>query len=296
MQTMAAIGACVWLGLVTAATAGALPWRILEPLFLLAPLVLVPLALRLIDRNGPPTAIRAALPMAALAAAASLTCRVGPIAGGLAVGWLLLTLGLAAWGALRYARRRAHRDAAETAFDLALLAIPVGGAWFVASRLGLAPMGFEEPIVLLTAIHFHFAAFVALVWTGCAARRLPASIARRLAVTGVAIGTPLLAAGITFAPWLELAGAITLAAALGGLAVAVVRRVCPSVRAGRWWLCASALAIMLSMPLAVAYAFGQVAKPLISLDLMARLHGTLNALGFGLCGLVGWTRADRSDS
>lgn len=293
---MAATGVCVWVGLVTWAAAGGLPWRIFEPLFLLAPLVLVPLALGLIDRDGPPMAILAALPPAALAAAAALTCRVGPVGGGLAAGWLLLTLGLAAWGALRHAKRRAHGDAAETAFDLALLAIPVGGAWFVASRLGLAPMGFEEPIVLLTAIHFHFAAFVALVWTGCAARRLPRSTLRAAAVTGVAIGTPLLAAGITFEPWLELAGAVTLAASLGGLALAVLRHVCPTLRSGRWWLGASALAILVSMPLAVAYAWGQVAKPLISLDLMARLHGALNALGFGLCGLVGWTRARRSES
>jgi hypothetical protein len=35
----------------------------------------------------------------------------------------------------------------------------VGGAWLVASRLGMRPMGIQEPIGLLTAVHFHFAGF-----------------------------------------------------------------------------------------------------------------------------------------
>jgi hypothetical protein len=170
------------------------------------------------------------------------------------------------------------------------MALPIGGAWFVASRLGLEPMGFHEPIVLLTAVHFHYAAYTALVWTGCTARRLPVSTGRWAAVTGVAVGTPLLAAGITFAPWLELLGALVLALSLGWLAVHVVVAIRPPSFVDRLLLRTSAASLLVSMPLAVAYAWGQVATPLVSLDTMARLHGTANAFGFGLCGLLAWTR------
>jgi YndJ-like protein len=284
MPIMARLGACVWLVLAAAAGANLLPWGVVEPLFLLAPLVLVPIALPLVSRRRP-VDLQVALPIGALAAAGALVLRAGPLAGALAIGWLAVTIRLAGVGALRLARRRP--DAAEAAIDLGLIALPVGGAWFVASRLGLTPMGFGEPVVLLTAVHFHYAAFTALVWTGCAARRLPATRARRLAVAGVAVGTPLLAAGITLAPWLELLGALVLAASLGSLAVRVMVRP-PGPRA--LLLRISAVSVLFSLPLAVAYAWGQVATPLVSLATMARLHGTANALGFGLCGLLGWAR------
>jgi hypothetical protein len=110
----------------------------------------------------------------------------------------------------------------------------------------------------------------------------------------VAVGTPLLAAGITFEPWLELLGALVLAASLGSLAFLVLARVCPRVAAGAGWLRVSAVSVLCSLALAVAYAWGQVATPVVSLDTVAWLHGTANALGFGLCGLVGWTAVSRA--
>ena len=284
MPFTARLGGLVWLALAASVVANVLPWGIVEPLFPLAPLVLVPIAVPLVSRT-PPADLRFAVPFGAAAAAGALILRAGPLAGALASAWLIVTVRLAALGALRLARRR--RDAAETAIDLGLMALPVGGAWFVASRLGLEPMGFREPIVLLTAVHFHYAAFTALVWTGCAARRLPPTWPRRLAVTGVAVGTPLLAAGIALAPPLELAGALVIAASLGGLAVRVLLT---PPRPGALLLRISAISLLFSLPLAVAYAWGQVATPLVSLATMARLHGTVNALGFGLCGLLGWAR------
>lgn len=262
---------------------------LVEMLFLLAPLAVVPMGVALVDPRRTPRDIRRALPLAALLAAASFGPRAGPMAGVLAAAWLLMTARLALWGMMRLARR-SGADASESAIDLGLLALPVGGTWLMASRLGLQPMGFEEPIVLLTAVHFHFAAFAALVWTGLASRQLPASSARRAAVAGVAVGTPLLAAGITFTPWLELVGALLLAASLGWTAVQVLRLVVPRARAGRALLAVSAVSILCGLGLAVAYAWGQAVTPVVSLAQMARWHGTLNALGFAVCGLLGWTR------
>jgi YndJ-like protein len=283
------LGACVWLAAAAAAGADLLPWGIVEPLFLLAPLVLVPVAVPLVD-DPCPGDLRVVLPVGSLAAAGALIVHRGPLAAALAIAWLAVTVRLAILGALRVVRR--PPDAAEIAIDLGLMTLPIGGAWFVASRLGLEPMGFHEPIVLLTAVHFHYAAFAALLWTGCAARRLPASRPRLLAVTGVSVGTPLLAAGITLAPWLELLGALVLTASLGALAVRVLATA-PRSRAGGLLVRISAVSVLVSMPLAVVYAWGQVATPLVSLAAMARLHGTTNALGFGLCGLLGWARITR---
>ena len=62
-------------------------------------------------------------------------------------------------------------------------------------------------IVLLTAIHFHYAGFVLPLLTGLAARTLGGAAARTAAL-GVVAGVPLVAAGITatqlgLGPWLE---------------------------------------------------------------------------------------------
>ncbi len=70
------------------------------------------------------------------------------------------------WGA-QVAVAGGPRDFA-TAQDFLRLAIAgidlvFAAGWLVASRLGVEPLGFDEPIVLLAAVHFHFAGFVTAV-------------------------------------------------------------------------------------------------------------------------------------
>jgi hypothetical protein len=48
--------------------------------------------------------------------------------------------------------------------------------------------------------------------------------------------------------------------------------------------------LFFAMLLALAYAMRAFAAPLpwLGLPQMRAMHGTLNALGFGLCGALGW--------
>jgi len=69
----------------------------IETLFLVAPLPVVPLALRLVARTGDPSgkalsAARRLQPWAALAVVGSFLTRRGPAAAALAAPWLLFTL------------------------------------------------------------------------------------------------------------------------------------------------------------------------------------------------------------
>jgi hypothetical protein len=288
LERNAAAGAAVWLVVAGAALAERGPFWLIEVLFLLAPLVLVPLALARLGLTG---RLWASLqPVAALAATGAFLLARGPEAAALALPWFVFTLLLAGRG-LQRLRRQGMADAAESAFTAALLYVPVGAGWLIASRLGLEPMGFQEPIVLLTAVHFHHAGFVALVVTGLCARALAPSLPRRAAVGGVIAGTPLLAAGITFSPALELAAAVVLALSLAGMACAlltrVVRRAFPPAAAGL--LAVAASSSLVAMAFALAYAWGEFSeRPLVSLAQVARIHGCANALGFGLCGLLGF--------
>ena len=184
----------------------------------------------------------------------------------------------------------------KTCVDVGLLYLPVGGIWFVMSRLGIQPFGFGDTIVLLTAVHFHFAGFAAPILAGMAGRLLNAQ--KRppalfpLAVIGIIGGTPLVAAGITFSPALALIGALVISIGLTLLAGLVIgsllRKVEPTT--GRILLGISSLSSFSAMVLACLYAYSIVAKKLIiDIPQMAMTHGLLNAFGFATCGLLAWS-------
>jgi hypothetical protein len=270
----------------------------IELLFLLAPTVIVPLALRLSGGADAPTrtsslALRLQ-PWAAAAVWASFLMRRGPAAAMLAGTWLLVTL-LIAWHGWQRLRRAAWHMP-EIAISAGCLMLPVGGAWLVLSRLGVTVLGFEEPIPLLTAVHFHYAAFATLILVGLAGRGVGEASAYRLIAGGAIAGPPLLAAGITASPLLEMIAATTLVCALCGLAVLTLVRIVPRLRGwARMLLSLSALSVLAGMACALAYAVGEfTGASIISLGQMSRIHGPLNALGFVLAGLVGWRLAPRN--
>lgn len=259
-------------------------WAALETLLLFAALALVPLALAALaraDRRGRDPALHRAAafaqPVAALLLLASFAQPPGRVAALLALPWLALTLVLALWGAQRFVQRGA-RPVEELAIDGGLVFVAVGGAWLVASRAGVAFLGFREPVVILTAIHFHVAAFAAPVLAGLVGRALARRAPRALAfaVACLLAGPPLLAVGIAASPLVEKAAALVMAAGVlvtAGLLLRLPRRRALGV--------AAALAPLVSMPLAVAYAWARG----LDVATMARVHGALNAYLFAFAGL-----------
>jgi hypothetical protein len=195
----------------------------------------------------------------------------------------------------RFWQRGVH-PAEETCVDAGLLYLPVGGVWFVMSRLGIQPFGFGDTIVLLTAVHFHFAGFAAPILAGMAGRLLnaqkrPPSLFPLVAI-GIIGGTPLVAGGITFSPALALIGAFVISIGLmllAGLVIGLLLRMVDSVT-GRVLLGISSLSSFSAMVLACMYAYSIVAKKLIiDIPQMAMTHGLLNAFGFATCGLLAWS-------
>lgn len=250
---------------------------IIPLLFLFAPIAVVPLGLRV---AGASRLARRLWPWAAGAAAASFFFPRGPWAGALAAAWWGFTALLGVEGLLRLRGREAWRleRLVETA---AFLFIPVGGAWLTASRWGYAPMGFSEPIILLTAVHFHYTGFGAPIL----ASRLP----WKLSGVGLVLGTPLLAAGFVLSPALRAGAALLLVASVGAMGVATLaslRAVPP--RAARDLLTVSAASALLGMALAGVYAVGEFRGTLwLGIPVMAWSHGVLNGVGFVFCGLLG---------
>jgi len=303
-QWSAITGALVWLVLLLLSNEREpFDLRIIRAIFLLGVLVIVPLGLSLVatpDRVGRHALFyRLALlaqPFGAALALCSYLFEQGSVAALLASAWLIVTAFVSMFGIVRFLPRSSARSE-EVAIDAGLIYLSVGGVWFVLSRYGLQPLGFGDTIVLLTAIHFHYAGFAAPLLVGLAGRTLDdtergAKRLLRISAIAVIAGTPLVAAGITFSPLLALAGAIVIASGLLLLSALVIARVVPGLhgRGGaQLMLLISSASSMFAMTLACVYAYSIVARRLlINIPQMAMFHGVANALGFSLCGLIAW--------
>ena len=269
-------------------------------LLLLAPLVLVPASLEIVHgRDARNRALTLAVrwqPLAALLLAIAFVVPIGVAAGLCALPWLVVTALLAFAGLDRLRRRLVAPD--ELAITGGLLYVAVGGIWTLFSRLGLRPLAFDPSIVLLTAVHFHYAGFMLPVLAGFAAATSPGPLAGA-AVVGVLAGVPMVAVGITAAQLgygsaLEGVAAVatTLAAAfVGALHLRLAAERARARRTRALWTVA-AVALLGGMGLAALYgARGAAVLPSLDVPTMWALHGTANAVGFGLCGILGWRDA-----
>lgn len=308
----AAVGAALWLAFLLLERPGPFEPGWIPALLLLAPLVLVPLGVGLAEAsspadrpagggNGPEGLLHLAatlqLPAAALLAASYLL-RQGLLAAVLVLPWFGVSTLLALAGLLRLRERglRAPLRGGDLALDAGLVYLVVGAAWAVSDRLGFRPLDFPAVIVLLTAVHFHFAGFVLPIVTGLAADRTGGRTAA-VAVLGVVAGVPLVAVGITatqlgLGAWIEALAAWAVAGAgalVAWLHLRLAFRPGHSPLARALWTVA-ALSLVGGMALAALYGsrFHLPAVRPVDIAWMQALHGTANAIGFATAGLLGW--------
>jgi len=272
------------------------PFGIIELLFLFAALVIVPLGSELAAMISPatksPGVVQHALQaVAMLAISVGFWLPPGRNAGILSVAWLAFCAVMTA-SRLAYTWRR-PRITNSLLVDLAYADVVLGSAWLVASRAGLRPMGFQEPIILLTAVHFHYSGFAtaliaAATWREFENRRLNMPGLLQL-VWLVAVLPFVLAAGFVFSPALRFIAAVSLSACVTALALIF------------WWLSGdwsgpakiylrlATLAAVGAFSLSGIYAVSEYfRKDWITIPGMANSHGLLNGLGFVLLGTLGW--------
>ena len=301
----AVLGGLVWLALAAFSIPNLHMWRLIEVVFLLAPLVLVPLGMKLISRlDGEDALLRGAVlfqPVAALLTVLSFGFEQGLLACALSAPWALVC-GLLSFSGLRRFWRKGFRPLDSAVLRSGLVLIAAGGMGLVQSRLGLTPLGFVEPLVLLVAVHYHFTAFVGPVFTAKLGQQLKVSHASRwmrglfqAAAPCVVIGTPIVALGFIFWPPLKVAGSVLLAFGLASVA-ALTMALLPALkgRVARALLALASACVLAAMALAMIFSIGEYRENLIlSIPQMAWSHGLLNGLGFSLGGLLGWALVQR---
>lgn len=293
-------GVVAWLLLLLTTTSDLRETEVIHKVVFFGMLVVVPLGLSLVpppDEQGPLLYRLAVLiqPFAAVPAIASFYFEPGPLSASLSAAWFILTALIALTGLMRLKSRGRH-PIEELAIDAGLLYLPVAGVWLIVYRLGIQPFDYGETIILLTVVHFHFAGFAAPIIAGMSGRVLATrkhpQLVFRLSVFAIVASMPLVAAGITFSPWLGLIGTLLLSAGLMMLAVLTVGWVIPAVAplTTRFLLFAGALSSCTAMVLACLYAYSLPMKLLIiDIPTMALTHGILNAFGFVACSLLAWT-------
>jgi len=303
-RSCATAGAAVWAGIAVLARLGIARMGAIELLFLFAPLVIVPLGLELgrgmgacgwLDEIG-----RRLQPFGAGLAVVALLLPPGRTAGAFATGWGLVCFFLAGAGMLHLisaawgdAGRGVRATLVDFAMDFARIDVAVGGVWLVASRLGMRPMGIQEPIGLLTAVHFHFAGFATATIAAATLRfaRLHGLDRGLKLLVPFVVGMPfVVAAGFVISPVLKMVAAGAFSVSVAGLAVFL--RACgrhAGNRTARVLLQTSAVAVFVAMIFAGIYVVADFAgSDALTIPQMARTHGILNAVGFCLPGLLGW--------
>ena len=292
-------GALVWALLAGLAGAGKAPLGVIELLFLFAPLVVVPLGLALgrmvspLEYQSMETLALWWQPVAAGLVIGSFCLTPGWVAALFAVPWLLLCGVIALTAALTLLRQK-NKSLVTWAVNVGKIDLAVGCSWLVASRLGLRPLGIQEPIILLTTVHFHYTGFAtALLATALLAHAGRNGARLRFLKTTIVlvIFTPFVVAmGFVCSATLKMVAAVVLSAsvaALAGLQFWLSRNL--TTRTARTYIRLSASCVFAGMALAITYAIGDWLKQdWLLIPRMASTHGVLNGLGFSLLGLLGW--------
>ena len=281
------------------------PLSLVDLLLLLAPLVVVPLGLRLVPFSGHISrqilaVARVTQPLGAAAALVAFLLSPGWTSAVVALLWLLVCGIAALSGLVELAETRSRRfihlvPAAAVGF------LAVGAGWMVVSRAGLRPLGFSRDIVELTGVHFHYAGFAATLMAALTmmalrdrGRLAPFSTAAALLIV---LGVPITAAGIaTGSPAATVVGPVLLGTGVLSIAGLMALAIAPAVEsaAARSLFWVSSAGVVLPMLLGVDYALSRVFPiPALDLRMMALIHGDLNAVAFSLAGLLGWTMVDR---
>lgn len=208
--------------------------------------------------------------------------------------WCGLMAGEALWKHLK----SPLKDAGNLCVTAAGVFPMVGAAWLVAHRANWTPWGFDPLIVLLTAAHFHHAGFTLPLMAGLNAKARPGCWTR-FSCVAILLGVPFVAAGITCThfgvlPFVEPFGVTILVIGALGVAVSQIERGFERERSGltRVAFVISGVSLLAAMLLAMSfglrYVFPQLA---LTMPQMWMIHGTLNAFGFGLCGILAWRGA-----
>lgn len=270
---------------------GWLQLHIVEALVLLSVLVFIPLVFMMIDkekREGvvmPLASFTSRLyPYAALGAVLTFLTDMAVFAA----VWFMYTGLIALFGVSRLLER-GRKPIEELSIDSGLIYLSLGGFWFFAYAADIQVMHFTKITILLTAIHFHYSAFIIPVMAGFLGRKPLNSRNWYTAMTLVVVLSPLIVAiGITYSRVIEFLAVLIYVAALYVYGFFIFRTGFRK-KAAKILLSFSAAVLLVTISFSLVYAYGRVRESVtLTISEMIFIHGAVNAFGVVLPALIGW--------
>lgn len=200
--------------------------------------------------------------------------------------YLVFTCIVAVYGISRFLKR-GFTQFEEFSIDLALIYLSIGGMWYFAHITNI-DTGFSPMITWLTAIHFHYAAFLLPVFVGFLGRIYKPRF-YSLAAGSLLISLMLLAIGITFSVWIEWVSVVFYM--IGIYMIVYFTWRAPFVnRLQKGFILLSFGSLGVTILFSFLYAFGRLINDFsVSINFMLQFHGFLNCVLFALIGVIGWS-------
>lgn len=198
--------------------------------------------------------------------------------------YLLVTFWIA-WKGIDRFLKRGFSNTAELMIDLGLIYIAVGGMWFLA-YIGKFDTGFSEMTTWLTAIHFHYSAFMLCISVGLVGR-VQATWLYKMCALIIATGPMTVALGITFSHTIEIISVSLYVLAIYAITFYTFRLKFPFVQA--IFVRIPFVTLCVTILWSFLYAYGNFSdNTVVTIPTMLIVHGFLNCLAFGSFTVIGW--------
>lgn len=202
--------------------------------------------------------------------------------------WFAYTGIVALFGVSRLLER-GWKPIEETAIDSAFIYLFLGGFWFFASVAKVSIMHFSSDIVLLTAAHFHYSAFLLPLSAGLLGRKREKRSKVYDAIMFIIVISPMtVAIGITYSRILEFFAVFIYLCAIYGYGVYVWRTKFNAISA-KILLTLSSSTLMVTIMFSLIYSYGNFKQVMaITIAQMVWIHGVVNGIGVALPAFFGW--------
>ncbi|MDM5238614.1 YndJ family protein [Bacillus cereus] len=202
--------------------------------------------------------------------------------------WFIYTGIIALFGVSRLLER-GWKPLEETAVDIAFIYLFLGGFWFFSSVARLSIMNFSSDIVLLTAAHFHYSAFLLPLSAGLVGRKREKRSKVYDAIMFIIVISPMtVAIGITYSRIFEFFAVFIYLCAIYGYGIYVWKAKFNSITA-KVLLIISSSTLMVTIMFSLIYSYGNLKQVMtITIAQMVWIHGVVNGIGVALPAFVGW--------
>ncbi|ENQ3079305.1 YndJ family protein [Bacillus cereus] len=271
-----------------------LEWPKLHPvesIILLSILIFIPMAFSIVDkkkRNGDELfCYKLAVffyPVAAISAMLAFVTDYFLFA----IIWFIYTGIVALFGVCRLLER-GWKPLEETAIDSGFIYLFLGGFWFFSSVANIPIMQFSSDIVLLTAAHFHYSAFLLPLFAGLLGRKQQKKSKLYTTALFIMIISPMtVAIGITYSRTFEFFAVLLYLISLYIYGIFVWKTKFTS-KSAKVLLIISSSTLMVTILFSLFYSYGNFKQVMtITIAQMVWIHGVVNGVGVALPGCIGW--------